>query len=169
MLYGVIGCCQCRNGVWPVVGKEILKTAVRLYIEQAYPSGAPAAVTTKIAGIDTVAGGEVPDSFFEPAPALAGNAVALRLGQPLYPNMKLIVEFCGKGEAGGSGAMFRVDAHDMHLHAPPGSPDEEWLKKVRMSNKELGEKIEGAWMAAGLPTFKGFLRKQLEERKRRGS
>jgi hypothetical protein len=146
-----------------VVGKEILKAAVTLYLREAYPAGVPAGVNAKLAALEKIEGGEVPDSFFEPAPALAGNAMALRLGQPIYPNMKLIVEFCG----GGGKPMFRVDAHDMHLHAAAGSPDAEWLAKVRSSNKSLSEKIESAWIAANLPTFKGFLRQQLEERKKR--
>ena len=62
--------------------------------------------------------------------------------------------------------MFRVDAHDRHLHAKPGSADEAWLARVRQSNQVLVEKIENAWGAAGLPTFKEFLRGQLEERRR---
>jgi hypothetical protein len=37
---------------------------------------------------------------------------------------------------------------------------------VRASNQALVEKIEGDWAAAGLPTFKEFLRRQLEERRR---
>jgi hypothetical protein len=149
----------------PVVLKAILKAAVTIYVQEAYPSGPPAGVNAKVAALEKIESEEVPDSFFEPAPALAGNAMALRLGQPIYPNMKLIVEFCGSSKQ----AMFRVDAHDMHLHAKPGSPDEEWLSKVRGSNKALSEKIEAAWIGAGLPTFKGFLRKQLEERKKRAA
>ena len=126
----------------------------------------PAGAQQKREALAALPGEEVPDSFFEPAPALAGNAMALRLGQPMYPHMKLVVEFCGSGGAG-SGAMFRVDTHDKHLHAPPGSPDEAWLLKLRLSNKDVTERIEAAWAAAGVPTFKGFLRRQLEERKRR--
>jgi hypothetical protein len=71
--------------------------------------------------------------------------------------------------AGGGGAscrgrdfLLRVDSHDQHLHAPPGSPDAAWLAAVRQSNKELGERIEAAWCAAGLPTFKEYLRLQLD-------
>ena len=62
-----------------------------------------------------------------------------------------------------------MDSHDQHLHAPPGSPDAAWLATVRQSNKDLGERIEAAWCAAGLPTFKEYLRLQLEARKRSAS
>jgi hypothetical protein len=146
----------------------LLELAMELYVKQAYGGVPPAGVQSKVAALRDVVGEEVPNGFFEPAPTLAGNAMALRLGQPMYPHMKLIVEFCG-GTAGGSGPMFRVDAHDMHLHAAPGSPDEAWLQSVRASNKEVTERIEAAWMAAGVPTFKGFLRRQLEERKRKAA
>jgi hypothetical protein len=149
-----------------VVAKAVLELALSLYVKEAYPAGVPAGVQGVI---DRLVGmGEtVPADFFEASPGLAGNAMSLRLGQPKYPHMKLVVEYCGKGAAG-SGAMFRVDTHDQHLHAPPGSPDEAWLQGIRSSNKEVTERIEAAWMAAGVPTFKGFLRKQLEERKKRG-
>ena len=149
------------------VHKETLTQAVELYLAVAYPNGAPAGPRQKLEALVAMpAGATVPEHFFEPAPGLAGEAKALRLGQPLYPHMKLIVERCGDSTCD-SGAMLRVDTHDKHLHAPPGSPDAEWLQKLRDSNKALTEKIEGAWMAAGLPTFKGFLRAQLEARKRR--
>jgi hypothetical protein len=61
--------------------------------------------------------------------------------------------------------LLRADAHDQHLHAPPNSPDAAWLASLRQSNKNLTEKIESLWSAAGLPTFKDYLRSQLAARK----
>jgi hypothetical protein len=150
-----------------VVPKADVLRAIEIYLREAYPGGAPAGAAQKLDAVRAMPG-DVPDTFFEPAPGLAGNAMALRLGQPVYPHMKLVVEFCGTG-ACASGAMFRVDTHDKHLHAAPGSPDEAWLQQLRTSNKAVTEKIESAWMAAGIPTFKAFLRRQLEERKRKAS
>ena len=68
------------------------------------------------------------------------HGFALRLGQPLYPHMKLIVE---PAPAPSTMLLLRVDAHDRHLHATPGSPDESWLASIRTSNKELGEPHRG--------------------------
>ena len=152
-----------------MVSKSILDLALSLYLQEAYAragGAVPAPAQQKLDALRTDPAPEIPDSFFEPAPTLAGNAMAIRLGQPLYPHMKLVVEFCGSGA---SGPLFRVDAHDMHLHAPPGSPDAAWLQKIRESNKELSDRIEAAWTAAGVPTFKTFLRKTLEERKRKAT
>jgi hypothetical protein len=70
--------------------------------------------------------------------------------------------------ASGGDCLLRVDAHDRHLHAAENSPDAAWLASIRASNKDLGERIEAAWSAARLPTFKDFLRRQLEARKARG-
>lgn len=147
------------------VARDILERAMAIYLDLVYPGGPPAGVQAKLAAVRALPpGAGVGTDFFEPAPGLAGGAVALRLGQPRYPHMKLILEQCGTG-AGASGVMFRVDTHDQHLHAPPGSPDAAWLEQIRTSNRELTDKIEAAWAAAGVPTFKAYLRKQLEERK----
>jgi hypothetical protein len=88
---------------------------------------------------------------------------ALRLGQPRYNHMKLMVE----PTPGGTGFLYRADAHDSYLHAPPGSPDAAPLAALRANNKEITEAIEAAWTAAGLPTFRAYLRTELEKRKAR--
>ncbi|HVX83508.1 MAG TPA: hypothetical protein VH253_01700 [Phycisphaerae bacterium] len=162
------------------VSSAMLLQAIELYLQLAYPQGAPAAAQQKLQGLRQA--GDVPLSD----PALAGilekNELhplgrAIRLGQPLYPHMKLAVDPLpsnppspqpGSPEASTPAEpnyLFRVDAHDRHLHAAPGSPDEAWLANVRRSNQQLVERIEAAWDAAGLPTFRGTLRRQLAARR----
>jgi len=153
---------------------HILQRAIELYLGLAYPGGsAPAAVNARaqgVLGLDPAA--EVPLSLLEMDSANSLTSYALRLGQPMYPHMKLVVEpapqAADAARRDGPEYLLRVDAHDRHLHAPAGSPDEAWLSSVRASNKALGEKIEAAWSAAGLPTFKDFLRRQLMARKGAG-
>jgi hypothetical protein len=156
------------------VPAHILQKAIALYLERAYPApggGVPAGVAARAEGVNRISGeAEVPLEMLERDAANSVPSYALRLGQPKYPHMKLVVDPAPPVAVGAVGAdyMLRVDAHDRHLHAAPGSPDAAWLTAVRMSNKELGEAIEAAWAAAGLPTFKSYLKQQLAARKKGG-
>lgn len=140
----------------------VLRQAIGIYIKNAYPAGViPPAVQQRI---DPVAA--LPEKDFVPEQCFEvmqkdPRLLALRLGQPMYPHMKLVIEPNPSG-----GYLLRADAHDTHLHAPPGSPDEKFLATLRMMNKDLTEKIEADWVGAGLPTFRHYLREQLEKRKR---
>ena len=151
-----------------VIPAHILWQAMDLYLAAAYPQGVPAEVAARSTGIRGLgADDKVPEGMFEGNVANCGCSLALRLGQPMYPHMQLVLDpVPAGGDCKGHGFLLRVDSHDLHLHAAPGSPDAAWLENVRHSNKDLGEKIEAAWAGAGLPTFKEYLRKQLEGRKR---
>jgi hypothetical protein len=140
---------------------HILQQAIQIYLQNAYPAGnVPEASAKRIEPIRALPPkSPVPDALLEKDATT--NAMVIRLGQPFYPHMKIAIDHA----PGCDEWLLRVDAHDRHLHAPPGSPDEKWLQQVRTSNQALVEKIEAAWTAAGLPTFKEFLRKRLEARK----
>ena len=153
-----------------------------LYLRVAYPpnagSGAgsvPAAVAGRMRALEGMPEhAAVPLEFLERDDPTSGCSYALRLGQPLYPHMKLVLDPIPESAAAalhkrcqGYDFLLRVDAHDRHLHAAPGSPDAAWLAGIRQSNKEIGERIEADWAAAGLPTFKEFLREQLAARRQR--
>ena len=153
-----------------VIPVHILRQATDLYLRTAYPggaTGAPAELAARVRALPD-SGEPVPLELFERDVANSAGSYALRLGQPAYPFMKLVFDPVPEGGGGccGQDFLLRVDAHDRHLHAPPGTPDAAWLAGVRASNQALVEKIEGDWAAAGLPTFKEFLRRQLEEKKR---
>ena len=162
------------------ISAHILQEAMELYLKAAYPDGGPAmpeGVRKLVSGIRALPKeGKVPLEMLEKEVTDSRCGYVLRLGQPMYPFMKLAIDECpavsgeggGEGSAGAArrgGVLLRVDVHDEHLHAAPGSPDAAWLASVRASNRDLSQKIEAAWAAAGLPTFKEFLRKQLERRK----
>jgi CheY-like chemotaxis protein len=74
---------------------------------------------------------------------------ALRLGNPRYPFMKLVLqEYLVEGEF-----FFGVDTHDRMFDG--ADPDERReLAVLRRSNLELKDEVEAAWDAAGLPTAK---------------
>jgi hypothetical protein len=161
-------------GLWMLIPAHIFRQALDLYLGLAYPGGAPAEVQARLAPLrDLPADASVPLNLLEHGVPDSTASLAVRLGQPMYPHMKLVIDPCPHAAARAAGAstcrgydfLFRADAHDQHLHAPPGSPDAAWLASVRQSNKELVEKIEAAWSGAGLPTFKDYLRHQLAARK----
>jgi len=148
----------------PVTGRT-LKQAMDLYLQQAYgTTPPPAAVQERIARIRSSADDQpAPLDFLEKSRCDSGrSSYALRLGQPLYPHMKLVLE----ESPGGGPPLFRADAHDSMLHAPAGSPDAAPLAALRAANKDLADRIEAAWSVAGLPTFKDYLRATLAQRKR---
>ncbi len=151
-----------------VIPAHILLQALDLYIQAAYPSGVPPEIASRTAGLRAHQPSDnVADDLFERNVVNASGSVALRLGQPMYPHMKLVLDpVPAGGHCHGCDFLLRVDSHDLHLHAAPGTPDAAWLETIRRSNKELGERIETEWAAAGLPTFKEYLRRQLESRKK---
>ena len=156
------------QGVPPVTNSfvtgRVFKNAVSIYVRQAYDTAPPPpAVQERLDKISGLADDQnVPLDWLEKAQCDSGRSTySLRLGQPIYPHMKLVLE----ESPGGGQPLFRADAHDNMLHAPPGSRDEAPLAALRAANKELADRIEAAWVAAGLPTFKEYLRAQLAQRK----
>jgi hypothetical protein len=85
---------------------------------------------------------------------------ALRLGNPHYPHMKLIVE----QSPDESSWLFRVDTHDRHACPKETSPEYGAFCELMSKNQKLAGEIEAAWEAAGVPTFKHFLREDLKRR-----
>jgi hypothetical protein len=145
------------------VDSQVLQRAVAIYLQQAYAGGVvPAAVEERRQRVAALPpGAAVPESLFEVASSGARRTFALRLGQPLYPHMKLVIENRPEGD----GFIFRADGHDAHLQAPPDSPDAPLLARLRQSNQQVVEKIEAAWDAADVPTFRNYLRQQLMARR----
>ncbi len=145
------------------LGARAFKNAVAIYMNQTYTAAPPAAVQERLVRFEGLGDDQsVPLEWLEKGQCDSGRSTyALRLGQPMYPHMKLVVE---ESPSGGQ-PLFRADAHDNMLHAPPGSRDEAPLAALRAINKELADRIETAWVAAGLPTFKEYLRAQLAQRK----
>ena len=146
---------------------EQIRKAIDIYLAEAYDSRIPERVT-----------GLLPDDKFDPPGFLMSDRVergegektlsqvrsfALRLGNSIYPNMKLRISRPPRPGI----YVFTVDSHDALLHAPEGSGDEKGLADLKRHNAQLAGAIESAWGAASLPTEKSLLREGIRRAKGR--
>ena len=90
---------------------------------------------------------------------------SLRLGNHVYPHMKLVVE---PGPNNGR-YLFKADTHDRHVCPPQDSPEFAEFRSLMDENQRLSQRIEDDWSAQGLPTFKAMLREDLARREARAS
>ena len=146
----------------PTAGE--LSQAVELYLRCAYASAAiPPPVAARILPIRDAPPGEcVRPVWFETSVKNGRTIYQLRLGQPNYPHMKLNLEPAPDGSA----YLYMADAHDTHLHPGPQAAEQPALAKLRADNARLTAEIERAWVQAGLPTFRGWLRQTLTRRQK---
>ena len=144
---------------------EQVRRAVGLYLDHAY-------------------GGEVPqgekrlipaDGFDPPAWLMSGvverdpanaplanvRSFALRLGNCVYPNMKLRLSRPPNDPV----YVFSVDSHDVFLTAAANSPDYAALEELKRANAAMASAITAAWDAAGLLTDKNYLRQKIQQAK----
>ncbi len=142
-------------------GAEILRDAIRVYLDIAYPQGAPASAAEKIPSADASLRAwlmsdcverDPPDAAFEEV-----RSFILRLGNAMYPHMKLRLSRPPRDSI----YLFSVDAHDAFLHAEPGSPDHEALEELKRHNAEVAAAVMEAWNRTGLPTEHNYLRERL--------
>jgi hypothetical protein len=96
-----------------------------------------------------------------PLPSDSPRRYLLRLGNRHYPHMKMVIDRAPDGQ----GFLFRADTHDNHVRPKPGSRDEKPFLELMEKNRQVAEAIEAAWEQEGLPTFKKFLRDDLERRR----
>ena len=157
-----------QSGVLP--GADELRRAVAIYVSLAYPSEEPPALrrfelpdgADVGAWLMTDVAERSPD---ETTPLDAVRSFALRLGNGLYPNMKLRIS----RPPSACCAVFHVDAHDAMLKAPDGSPDQRCLRDVKAHNSELVSRITDAWEREGLLTERIYLRQAIDACRRRES
>ncbi|HEY7088446.1 MAG TPA: hypothetical protein VH518_10180, partial [Tepidisphaeraceae bacterium] len=100
-----------------------------------------------------------------PPPPSDRRAFSMRLGNHIYPHMKLKLE---PAPTGGK-YLFRADTHDRHICPPPEHPEYAPFMKLRVKNQEIGDAIEQAWAAAGILTFKTYLEHDLAARRLRAA
>src|ERR1700760_772387 len=95
-------------GMIPITA-HILQQAIDLYLQNAYPSGmTPADAQARLRPIQALAGSEnVPEELLEKESGVTVRGFALRLGQPMYPHMKLIVEPAPAGVGPASEGLLR--------------------------------------------------------------
>ena len=144
--------------------------AIETYLAIAYAGAPPVAVRRRLdlmraAGHDPLVtcsaverdpAGAAPDAAAGAAP----QRYSLRLGNRIYPHMKLVVD-CRQSSAG---CIFRADTHDAHCRPPAGSREAAMYQQLVDANRELATAIERAWEAKGIPTFKTFLKQDLARR-----
>jgi hypothetical protein len=91
--------------------------------------------------------------------------VAIRLGSADFPHLKLKVQRLEPHD-GVAEWVFGVDTHDSFSphspQAPAGHPEAEAWARLQRANQKLKEQVEHAWEQAGLLTFNGLLRRELQ-------
>jgi hypothetical protein len=92
--------------------------------------------------------------------------VAIRLGSSVFPHLKLKIQHVEDDSA--ACWVFTVDTHDAFCptssQAPPDHPEAEAWARLQRANQQLKEKVERAFEEAGLLTFNGLLRRELDDR-----
>lgn len=141
----------------------LVSRACRIFLTLAYPQGMNPVPPAKAAylhldnnqALETVLAPPVCQPLLGAAGHLRGYA--LRLGSVQYPHLKMQVIDCDHTGTW----VFAVDTHD-GLRLDPGHADAQRWALLQAANRRLKEQIERAWEAAGLLTFNGLLRRDLD-------
>jgi hypothetical protein len=149
---------------WPRPPPAVVWRAIDVYLPAAYGDAPlPAAVRRRLEMLPRDAELSVfyACSAFELIGTPAPGRYALRLGNSIYPHMKMLIG----PTPGGGDFLFRADTHDRHVQVAPDSPEYRALCEMLAKNHAIGTAIESAWESAGLPTFKQYLRQDLARRR----
>ena len=136
-------------------------SAIELYMRCAYGEAkAPAAVQKKLESLR--AAGENGSFFASGGFETDSNRkkYSLRLGNRFYPHMKLSID--QRPDQGGF--LFRADTHDRHICLAGASKDQAVFRELMEKNQKMAKTIEAAWEEGGLPTFKSYLKQDLQRR-----
>jgi len=138
----------------------MLHKAIDIYLAHAYQTAPPLTTRSLLNLLKTWAG----DFYASPAFARTGDPnsprLTIRLGNSVYPHMKLALEPAPDGQT----YLFKADSHDKHLSPAESSPDYTAFMELREKNQKIVDKIEQAWADAGVPTFKTYLQADLQKR-----
>jgi len=154
----------------PLLSTPLLAPACRIFMDLAYPDGAPSIPEHKRPYCHIPDGART-DDYLCPAPQaqgicqkLADDCYTFRLGSKGYANLKMKVQCVVEGRA--CHCVFAVDTHDAfskeHTQPPADHPDAAAWLELQSANRALKEKIEAAWDAAGILTHNGLLRAELK-------
>jgi len=156
---------------WQKPAPELIWKAIETYLKWAYPpdgTAPPSAVSARLNTLRTTP----PDAFYECAvleksgekPGDDPTHFSLRLGNRVYPHMKLVIDRAPDGRT----FLLRADTHDAHCQPRPGSHEQAAFAELCRHNRVVAEQIEAAWESENLPTFKKFLRDDLARRRGTG-
>jgi hypothetical protein len=142
---------------------SVVWQAIEIYMSRAYegPLPQPIQVRARLEGLR-----QQPAEKFYECPVLERDihvpptSYGLRLGNRKYPHMKLAVQAASDDAR----FFFKADTHDRHCCPAPSSPEYKEFLALMESNEALAKQIESDWSAAGLPTFREFLRDDLARR-----
>ena len=151
---------------WETPNPALVWKPIEIYLSNAYERPPSLAVRQRLDQLR----GSTEDAFFacnafEATPREAPNRLDLRLGNRCYPHMKMVIERAPDGRR----CLFRADTHDRHIQPAPGSREYDAFRQLREQNQSIAWKIESAWERQGVPTFKSYLREDLERRRREAS
>ena len=147
---------------WNRPGVQQVWAAIEVYLRGAYGGAAPpSAVRDRLASLRAAADPDFYDSpVFERDDARPPTRYCLRLGNKIYPHMKLLIERAPDGRA----HLFRADTHDKHIRPSASSREGRAFAELMKMNQQFAEAIEGEWSRQGIATFKQFLRDDLARR-----
>jgi hypothetical protein len=142
---------------------DLLSRACRIFLSLAYPGGESTIPSAKQVffhlGADQDLEAVLVPPVCQPIPLADGRVrgYAIRLGSAGYPHLKLQIVDCNQRGIW----VFMVDTHDA-IRLGPNHADARRLAQLQAANRQLKEQIERAWDAAGLLTFNGLLRRELD-------
>jgi hypothetical protein len=152
--------------IWQRPSPAQVWLAIETYLSLAYMREPPSAVRARLDTLHAVPEEDFYEcAVFEREPALHPVRYRLRLGNEFYPHMKLLIDRSPDGR----NSLFRADTHDQHCRPEPRSRDYRAFCELMTRNQQLAQRIEAAWEATNLPTFKSFLREDLARRKAAGT
>jgi hypothetical protein len=145
----------------PKPDAALVQQAIDIYLSAAYPGGPPMTVRSMVATLRGYAGDFFKAPTFVKDDPKSPKKYTLRLGNQHYPHMKLVYELGPDG----STFLFRADSHDAHCCPPAGTPEHDAFRALMTANQQVVTAVENGWAAAKLPTFKTFLKMDLERRR----
>jgi len=139
--------------------------AIEAYMRCAYGElNPPVAVQKRLETLR--AAGENRDAFYFTSGVFerVSRKFKLRLGNWFYPHMKLSIDW----RPDDAGFFYRADTHDRHIRPSPASKDYAAFLELMEKNQKLAQDIEASWENGGLPTFKIYLKQDLQRRRQNG-
>lgn len=135
--------------------------AVEIYLQIAYPDSVPLRAHAQQESLQTWQGDLFECGVLVRDPKSPTPRYNIRVGNQIYPHMKIAMEL----PPNGTQFLFRVDTHDHHCCPGPTSPEYAAFTQLMAKNQQFADRIEAAWEAAGIPTFKSFLKEDLARRR----
>jgi hypothetical protein len=146
----------------PTPDPEQVMQAIDVYLRNAYGAEPPVTVRSQLAVLKTWGGPFFRAPVFVADEQPGGTRYSMRLGNRHYPHMKLRIE----PSPDASRYLFRCDSHDRHVCPPETSAEHGAFRALMEKNQDVVESVEGAWASEGVPTFKTYLREDLERRRK---